>query len=180
MIVKKINQLKNKKELISIERRSVTDEEIMGYVQFNNSEVIVVRTFTNEGYFDGFSLFEIDQINEIFWGNREHKSINNLIKENKEKRPEYPSNFSFENFKDGLIAIASYYDFIEIFCENFSARNFDIAKILEHDEEWLKLDCLGNKNTLSKMKRLLKIENITRIDFDTPYTKNIMKLHGIK
>jgi hypothetical protein len=41
--------------------------------------------YDSTGGFDGFTIFETDQINEVCWGNREHKAIELLVNNSSSK-----------------------------------------------------------------------------------------------
>jgi len=62
--------------------------------------------------------------------------------------------------------------------ENRDENRFAVAKLIRHDEEWLKLECYGTKKTLSKLTKLVQFDSVSRVDFDTPYFRKIVKLHG--
>ena len=36
------------------------------------------QEITEDGVFDGFTIFETTQIDEVYWGNREHLAITHL------------------------------------------------------------------------------------------------------
>ena len=54
---------------------------------------------------------------------------------------------------------------------------FSMAKIEEVSDDWLKLLTFGPKRSLSKMFKLIKLDAVSRVDVNSPYQNNIVKLH---
>jgi hypothetical protein len=52
-----------------------------------------------------------------------------------------------------------------------------MAKIEEVSDDWLKLLTFGPKRSLSKMFKLIKLDAVSRVDVNSPYQNNIVKLH---
>lgn len=171
MIIKEIQDLINTSELVSIERDCSSDE-LCGIINFANDEIVVLVEYTSDGTYDGITIFEISQIESIFWGNREHLAIKELIIE----QVSAPK-FKFETFQEVLIEVNGMYDSMCIY-EYHNESNFDLVEIIGYDQEWIKFCNYGTKKTLSRMQKIMKRESISRIAIDSPYQNKIVKLHN--
>lgn len=172
MLVQEIKKLQLKRELVSI-RRNCADEDQTGIFEFVNDEVGVFSLYCDEGEFDGFTVFYIEQIYELMWGNMEHKSIASLIKNNGAKPKLLLESTTFESlFKEATEKYSSlclYHDDEE--------GSFDIAKVEGVSDGWAKILTYGPKRSLSQLYKLIETENIMRFTVDSPYQNNIVHLH---
>jgi len=171
MLVTKLNNLKSLNELISI-RRNCGDEDHTGVIEFANDEIIIMCRYTDDGEYDGYSMFYTEQAYEVLWGNREHKAISNLIKKYGNKVPFKAKGNTFEEV---FSSIQDTYSNICIYTSDESS--FDIGVIEESSEDWLEVKNYGPKKTLSNLNKLIKVDDIGRIDVDSPYQNRIVELH---
>ncbi|WNO09145.1 hypothetical protein [Teredinibacter sp. KSP-S5-2] len=173
MLLNELRKFKLKKELITL-RRDCGDDDITGEVIDVNENYVVFILWTDDGLYDGTTVFEIDQINEVLWGNREHESIKLLV-EKFGKRPV----FEFESieFEKVVLEAFSKYKHLSIYHEH-GEDSFDICSLDEVDEYWLKILTYGPMKTLSRLGKIIKSENILRFTIDSPYQNNIVSLHS--
>ena len=175
MLTTELKKLMLQSEIVSIER-DCHDEELTGILCDTNYHITSMHLYTNEGEYDGFTVFETNQITEVFWGNREHKAIDYLVKKNGVKKNPKLTAKEFHEIMIELNAHFSSLCFHPVNCED----KFDIAVIKKHDEEWLKLRTYGVKKSLSRLNKLILKETISRIVVDSPYQNQIVELHAAK
>ena len=175
MIVKELKKLILQSELVSIER-DCNDEDLRGIVAFVTVNLCGMHLFTDQGEYDGFTLFETTQIEEVYWGNREHKAIKACIPKDliKYETPNITSN----HFIDAILDLSQFSKSL-CFYQYGDEDMFCIGEILDKDEEWLKLNAWGVKKSLSRKQILLKIGNISRVVANSPYQLQIVNLHSI-
>ena len=127
----------------------------------------------NDGDYDGFTIYETDQITKVVWGDREHQAISHLI-----SRTESVTTPKFESkiFQDIIIELGTKSESVCFYEEN-SEEKYDIGKIVKYDDDWLKIHTYAIKNSLSRMYKLLLRETISRIAIDSPYQNKIVDLH---
>lgn len=172
MIIPELKKLKLQEEVVSLKRDS-SEDDLTGIIEFVTNEVVALRLYTDDGVFDGFTIFEISQISEVMWGNRVHKAIALLIQKYGEKR-------RLSVTAETLIEIAAELSDIKTsIClyHSFGEDNFDICKIIGRDQDWLKLDTFGTKKTLSKLTKLIQTSSLLRLTVDSPYQDKIIELH---
>ncbi len=171
MLISELVKLKNSKELISIER-DCHDEELTGYLVNITEQVVVMNLVDNDGLYEGLTVFETEQINEVFWGNREHKAINHLA--NKQTFPDLLS-FNVTSFQETILELSKSSKSISIHC-HYSEEKFDICEITKYDDNWFKIKTFGIKKTLSRMDKLFCRECISRVVVNSPYQNSIVEL----
>ena len=172
MLIKELTQLQLQKKLISLDR-DCHDEELTGIIVAVNDSFVLLQEYTEDGLFDGFTIFETSQIDEVYWGNREHESIAALI--NKDITVTAPK-LKSETFLDAVIELSQIYSNICIFKYN-DEDTFAIATINSSDEDWLHISTFGPKRSLSRMLKIMRLDSISRISVDSPYQNNIERLH---
>ena len=172
MLVEELQKLSQNDVLVSIDR-DCHDEELTGFICQVSESVITMQLFTNNGDYDGFTLFETNQIESVWWGNREHHAIQHLV-----ELKQLPDRILFENlnFFDAILELNDQKPSLEIYCSNDEDR-FDIGKIEAMYEDWCKITTFSKKATLSPMKRIFRIDSISRVSVDSPYQKSIVALH---
>ena len=172
MMLQELKKLKLQSELLSV-RRHCSDDDLIGMVEYINNELLVLCLWNDEGRFNGFTVFEIAQINELIWGSREHKAIAMLVKRFGEK-PSF--SLKSQNFFDALAELSQQHDTLCLYHEH-GENSFDIAKIEDQNGEWLKISTYGPKRTLSRTNKLIYQKHILRITIDSPYQNSIVEVH---
>lgn len=174
LIIKELKELLLKGEAVSISRNS-WDQELTGHLCKVTDHVIAMHLYTDEGRYDGFSVFPVTQITEIFWGNREHQAINHLIAKNGHvKTPSFEST----QFEDIVLELDHKHS-STAFYYGGDEDQFELGKIITHDETWLKVKTFAIKRTLSPKFIIFQRDEITRIDVNSPYQDNLVELHGL-
>jgi len=145
-----------------------------GFVLRADNNLVMMRMYSDDGEYEGMTVFPTSQISKLFWGNRTHLAIIHLIED---EVLQDESKIESVGLGDVVEELCRKYDCAGL-VENRDENRFAVAKLIRHDEEWLKLECYGTKKTLSKLTKLVQFDSVSRVDFDTPYFRKIVKLHG--
>ena len=172
MLLNELEKLIEQNTLVSISRDDVDAEQLTGHVIQVSERLIVMRLCTDEGKFDGFTLFPLDQITEVCWGNREHRCISVLVEEKVASIPK----LNLSSFESALSDLGERFKALA-FMENGNERKFYVASVTAIDGDWIKLECLGTKKTLSNLTKIISTTGFSRIEFDSPYIRNCVSLH---
>ena len=173
MLIQEIKQLINDQVLASLELSDSDATEVTGFFLSATDDLVVMQIIANDGSTEGFTLFEPDLISEIYWGNREHQCIQILAQKKSQVTPVL---FKSGTFQEAIIELSSRYHSIALYSLD-DTDNFEVAKVVGHDQEWLKLDCSGSLKTLSNMSKLTRIDNICRVEFGSGYLTDLSDLH---
>jgi len=175
MLLKELKKIILKKELITL-RRSCADDDLTGTIIDANENIVIMCLWSDEGDFEGITVFEIDQIDEVLWGNREHQAITHLM----EKAGSVPSfNLKSQDLESAIFELFSQYEYLCIYHES-GEDSFDICSLVENDGVWLKILTYGPMRTLSRLNKLVKLEDFLRVTVDSPYQNGIVELHSTK
>ena len=171
MLTQELKKLKLQSELISVSR-DCSDEDLTGTIEFVSDDAVVMCLYTDDGEYDGFTLFETHQIDCLFWGNREHEAIKLLVNEYGEHKKLKLHQQSFESL---LFELAETHSQLCFFHQQ-EEDSFDIGEIKAKDKEWIKIHTYGPKNSLSRLYKLIRIDTITRVTVDSPYQNKLLEL----
>jgi len=174
MIHNELKKLASENKLVSIEREDVDDGQITGVIIDTNDDYLMMRLHDDDGSVEGFTIFPVEQISEIVWGNREHDCIEEFMKN--KSIPETPD-IKLNGLSDILQQLSKKYDAVCLM-ENGNESSFDVASIIEVDDDWVKADCYGTTKTLSRMNKLISTKTFSRIEFDTQYVSRVVELHN--
>ncbi len=171
MLISELKQLQLRSETITIER-DCSDDCLLGLISQVGGDFTAMHLFTDEGLYNGFSLFEIDQITQVYWGNREHSAIAHQI--SKAEPVTTPKIYS-QTFQDAVIELDKAFDSTCFFEDG--ENGFDVGKIEKYDDEWIKIQTFSNKKSLSPLKMLILREEITQVVVNSPYQNQLVELH---
>ncbi len=175
MLVPELKKLKLQSQLVSIER-DCHDEELTGYICDIDDQITSMHLFDNDGVYEGFTVFETEQITEVYWGNREHLAIAHLASQN---APKTTPKLESKDFQEIITEFNSKHESL-CFHAGGNEDAYDIASITEFDDTWFKLKTFSIKKSLSPLHKLILRESITRIVVNSPYQNKIVELHSAK
>ncbi|MBX2853222.1 MAG: hypothetical protein KTR15_15920, partial [Phycisphaeraceae bacterium] len=173
MLLEELYKLADAGELISVER-DCHDVELTGLLSHVSDSLIAMHLFTNEGDFDGIAIFKFDQIEEVYWGNREHKAIQLLI----DQSVELPHiEVAHDDFFSAIVELNAKYPSICVHSAHAESR-YDIAHIEDYDHDWCKILTFSPMKSLSRTYKLIQSQSISRIVVESPYQNGIVRLHS--
>ncbi|MTI13146.1 hypothetical protein [Sansalvadorimonas verongulae] len=147
----------------------------MGIVHTVNNRVTAMVLFSENGEYEGWTLFETASITGILWGNREHRAITRLIDTSYDRVLPVKGKATFAH---SLVELGTRLECIGIFtCTEDGEDKFDIVRIVDYDNHWLKVQIFGSKDTLSTGWKMIPREDVLRIEIDNPYMNRVVLLH---
>ncbi|MGB1270906.1 MAG: hypothetical protein ACPG5T_02405, partial [Endozoicomonas sp.] len=57
-------------------------------------------------------------------------------------------------------------------------EKFEAARLLDQDKDWLKLECYGTFKTLSNLTKMIRIDQVCRIEFGSCYFEDLAALQS--
>ncbi|GEM_PF-3638732 len=175
MLIKELKKLKAKEELVTI-IRTCDGEGLTGCLTQVNENYVAMHLYNDDGKYDGFTIFETYQIEEVLWGNREHKAIDYLINKGE---PIITPRLKTRAFQNAILEVSKKYGCLMLY-KSYTDDMFDIVDILGHDDDWLKVQTYGTKQSLSRMTKLIERYDICRVTVNSAYQKDIVNLHSVK
>ncbi|MEM8671692.1 MAG: hypothetical protein AAGG48_29510 [Planctomycetota bacterium] len=172
MLLQELEKLAAANELVSIER-NCHDEELTGLLCHVSDSLITMHLFASAGDYEGFAVFEFDQVEEMFWGNREHRAIRLLV-----DARGAPQNVNLEStdFASAIDELNRSYASLCLHSSN-DEDHYEIAHIEERDDNWCKIQTFSPMKSLSRTYKMIKTDLITRVVVNSPYQIDIVNLH---
>ena len=174
MLNETIQKLIIHKDLTTVVFNDSDNSEVTGYFIKESDNLILMQLVTDSGVNDGYTLFEPELVQDLMWGTRALSSIDKLFRQKSKIEAIY---LGADAWHEVIVEISHMHGLIAFYnMEDESC--FDVGLVLMHDEEWLLLDALGSVETMSRYKKLIRSDNICRIEFDTPYLNDLNELHS--
>lgn len=174
MLNETIQKLIIHKDLTTVTFNDDESSDATGYFIKETDNLILMQLVTDSGLNDGYSLFEPELVQDLVWGTRALSSIDRLYQQKSKLEPVY---LGADAWHEVIVEISHMHGLIAFYSMEDS-NSYDVGLVLIHDEEWLLLDALGTVETMSRYKKLVRSDNICRIEFDTPYLNDLNELHN--
>lgn len=172
MLIQELKKLTLKSEVISLER-NCHNQALTGVLTSINERTTGMQLYTEEGDYEGYTLFETVQITDVCWGNREHQALGYLIEQ---QDTPCPPTFSSKSFQERILELGQKYASV-CFHEAGYEESFILGEIEKCDPQWLKIHAYGITHSLSRMYRMVLRQEISRVVVDSPYQHKILHLH---
>ena len=176
-IRKQLNRYVRSNKKIRIERHFSNDECINGFIHDISELLLVVQQF-HDFYCEGYSIIRLSDLSDFRSDQYERFFEKMLMGEGLLDQVEYKKNVPITNLKTSLSYFNEKNENIIIECEssdNPEDNEFYIGKISEIKEGdvwFIGFNALGEWD---KEEVAIKIADITRIQFDTPYINILSK-----
>jgi len=174
MIIDEFKKLASTKELVSIELSDFDSSKITGFVLSVSPDLLLIQLINGDGTSDGYTVFEPSLISGVSWGDRELRCIKLLS----DKRSNVlPIVLGAKTFQKSVLVLSKKYKAIGIYAYD-DRKKFEIANVVDSDNVWLKLHCFGARKTLSRLTKLIRREDVCRIEFGSRYIADIVDLNN--
>lgn len=174
MIIDELKNLASIKELVSIELSDYDSSEMTGFVLSVSPDLLLVQLINNDGTSDGYTVFEPSLISGVSWGNRELRCIKLLSDKRSNVLPIVLGSITFQK---SVLVLSKKYKAIGVYLYDNSSK-FDVANVVDSNSTWLKLHCFGTRKTLSRGTKLIRREDVCRIEFGSTYITDIVELNN--
>lgn len=153
-------------------------EVIFGNISYLGKEIIAVNEYNDNGIFDGISVFYKSDITRVRKGGNEQEAIYKLAEQkNQIIKPEFVA-----SEKQDLIDFVSTnwrnYTFT-VFTERLDSDILFIGNYLKSDQNHLLIKALTSFKSFDQYEILIRKSDITRININTIYSRDIDTLHNM-
>ena len=172
MLHNELTALRKASELVTVTLEAGV-QSLTGIIHMANNRVTALVLYSDEGEYQGWTFFETSLITQLYWGNREHQAIASLV-DNSFKRV-LPLN-SKASFSASVVELGRRLECIGL-CIYGEEEGLNLVKIVESGNEWLKVLTYGSKSTLSQGWKMIPLDEVCRIEVDSPYINKTSQLH---
>ena len=176
-IFNKIFKRLNKKEiLVDIYRDEITDSSLTGIVLDYNHSFCCLNLIADDGTNNGISIVKNEDITRVRWEGNVIKSISMLMKDKNTKKISHA--IKLKSLKSIIKSIQSNFGYINIYTEYMNDDVCFIGELKGIDDNHILIYEFGTMASLDRHNLILSIEQISRIDAESQYEKDILFLHN--
>jgi hypothetical protein len=172
------DRLKTDRTLVDVYRDSIGDP-LFGWVAKYSDQFLHLTKYNDFGEYDGGSIIFVEDISRIRWDGIERKSIEKLVELKSEPGAMIPD-LDLHDIKSVLTAVQEDLGYVSLYAEHKGPDSYFIGQIQDIYNDFVYLKEFGSKNSLDRSSLLLKLDDISRVDFDGKYEKDLLRLHSIK
>jgi hypothetical protein len=169
-----ITELIQSETLVDVYRDEIKAETLRGIIRECSDDLMCIEKYSDYGAYDGTSIVERPHVNRVRWGSRELGGTEKLLQ--KIAGPKKIDLNRFASLWDAIVDLNGKYDSLSLHIERIDPDICLIGKVIDFDEEFVLLDEFGTLRTQDKRKLLLTRAEITRVDVDGPYERDIAAL----
>jgi len=169
-----ISELIESETLVDVFRDEIKGETLRGIIRDCSDGLVYIEKYSDLGAYDGISVFQRPDVNRVRWGSLDLGGTEKLL-----QKVANPKNIGLKRFPalwDAIVDLNGKYDSLSIYIERLDPEICLIGKVIDFDEEFVLLDEFGTLKTQDRRKLLLTRAEITRVDVDGPYERDIIAL----
>jgi len=150
-------------------------ESESGYVAHLSEGFVSLIKFTSAGYYDGLIIMDVDDITRVRIGGTKLESQEKLVEKNA-TIPDMPE-FEMSSLEEIIEQVGEHYECVTVFIEDIDEDICFVGEVVEIDEDYLVLNEYGTMSRLDRNTGVFRMDDITRVDVDGQYEKNLQHLH---
>lgn len=153
------------------------NESYDGYVLDFTDEFLIFEKVDTNFKFDGICILYRNDITRIRWAGNDLQSISKLI--DLEHKTSWKSSMNLENINSLIVDLAKEFSVLTIYTQHLAKDICFVGQVEEIDNNTLLFHEFGTTSTLDRKFLLISVEEITKIEVNGHYEKNITKLFGL-
>ena len=155
--------------------RGYKDGVDYGMVLAQNGELVALRTFDRDGLYDGVKLVRIADIENIEWnGNNCGSRMKFITRHGLDFDAPDVDCASWDSFLDSASQRFGY-----VCLNDDRSANCWIGPLVSFDDDYVHLVNLGNPSRLDRTNTLIDRGQVTSMEVDSIYQRNLAGLHGL-
>ena len=170
---KYLEKLKDENVLVDIYTDNYNESDY-GFIIDFNEDFLLIEKFGDDSNYDGLTIFFRHNITRIRWSGNEIESAFKLL--DLSKRQKEIINIDLTSIQTILESINKIYNHLTVYIQDIDKDVCLIGQIHEIDENSIVINEFGTKSSLDRKFILLSLDDITRVDANGKYEKNLMRL----
>lgn len=164
-------RLQTEQTLVDLYRDRWDQESLTGVVSGFTDTFVYLSLFSEDGLPNGISVVHLGDVNRIRWQGNALISIRALI-DAKASKPTAPE-LDLESMRSVLESIQKAFGYVNVMTESSNSSVTFIGEIAQIDHISFVLNEFGTMKTWQKSHLWLRIEDVTRVDADAQYERDI-------
>ena len=153
------------------------DNAIFGKIIDVSDELVAMVTFDAD-FYDGISVIRMEDITRLRWGGNDRISQETVIKRNSLNLQIPPIDIT--SFQIAIECLNKAFNCVTIYTEEIDDDICFIGEIKQLDDDFIQLHEIGSMNRLDRSYLTLPWRDITRIEADSKYERDLMYVHSKK
>lgn len=166
-----LHKLQAEQTLIDLYRDRLDQESLTGVVSGFTDTFIYMSLFSNDGLANGIAVVHLSDVTRVRWQGNALISIKNLI-DAKASKPTAPE-LDLESTRSVLESIQKAFGYVNVMAENSNSSVTFIGEIAQIDDISFVLNEFGTMKTWQASHLWLRIDEVTRVDADAQYERDI-------
>lgn len=148
---------------------------LLGFIKKFNQNFLLLEHYNEDGFYNGIVVFKRQDITRIRWDNNEINSTFKII--NKVESVEEISDVDISSIESVINSVNKTFGYVSIHLQGINEDWIIIGQVQEIDKESIVIKEYGTKISLDRSMLMFSVADITRVDADGLYEKNLMKIH---
>lgn len=174
-----LEKVKSENIFVDIFRDSMEDAPLFGLVKGYSHEFVKLLKIDSGGEYDGYAILFIDDITRIRWGGIERSSLEKLAQLKNETLTR-EAEIDLSGLAAALMAIQERFGYVSLYAEERVRNAAFIGQLEEVQEETILLREFGTISNLDRSFLAVRLRDISRVDFDSRYERDLLRLHSIR
>jgi hypothetical protein len=155
-------------------RDRLDEESLTGVITAFTDDFVYLSRFSDAGCCNGISIVRFLDIIRIRWEGFERKSIQELI-DSKKSKPLNPE-INLTSIRSIIDSVQGIFGYVNLFTEEMDPEIAFIGQVIEIDDSYILFEGYGTMRSRDRNKMLLDLSEITRVDVEAQYEKDIVYL----
>ncbi|MBT0549603.1 hypothetical protein AWR42_02735 [Riemerella anatipestifer] len=173
LYTKYLEKLKTENILVDIYTDNY-DESDYGFIIDFNDDFLLIEKFDKECNYDGLTILLRHNITRIRWSGNDLESVTKLI--DSTQRVKSKVNINLESIQTILESVNQLYNHLTVHIQDINSSVCFIGEIHEMDNSSVAIHEFGTMSSLDRKFILLSLGDITRVDVNGQYERNLKKL----
>ena len=154
------------------------EESKYGFIFDFNEDFLLLEQFTDIGDSNGIAILKRENITRIKWAGNDIETASNFAL--MEKRNENIGKLKIDNIQSILKSVQVVFGYVTLYIQDIDSEMCIIGEIVEIDENAIVVKEYGTYASLDRKMSMLSIHEITKIECDSKYERNLHELFNKK
>jgi hypothetical protein len=169
-----LTELKSAGSVCEFYRDALNTDSFRAIPVFWNSRFLQLVKVSDSLEYDGGTIFPMADITRISSGNREYSLLSRKHKAG--AAVSSSKNHCRESMAEVLETLQETYGYVAIHPEYVDTSIYFIGRLLDHDDAYVRMSTYGTIKSQDRGEFVLRLGDIARADFDSPYENLINRL----
>jgi hypothetical protein len=175
LLERSLDKIAAQNVIVEIYRDRLDSEPLVGRIMHRSDNIFIMRKLDELYRLDGFVAARISDITRVKWGGRELEAAARVA-EKAELVLDWPEVALLE-ISSALTIFERRFGYISVYVECLSSNVAFIGETIELDDDFVHFRQFGTLKEMARSELLLRLEEITRVEVDGSYERQLNALY---